>query len=86
MATEEMVKYRATSGLTDPIVVINGISLALLNQDVRAIIPVAWLPFVAAAIAVFNIIMQLTPRVADRPVRLNIMPGESKPIDVKKLD
>ncbi len=42
--------------------------------------------FVAALIAVFNIIMQLAPRVADRPVRLNIAPGDSKPIDVKKLD
>lgn len=83
---EEVVKYRAKSAWTDPIVIINTISLALLNQDVRAIIPPKWLPAVAALIAVFNIIMQVVPKVADRPVRLDVMPGASKPVDVKKLD
>ena len=83
---EEVVKYRATSAWTDPIVIINAVSLALLNQDVRAIIPPKWLPAVAALIAVFNIVMQLAPRVADNPVRLSVMPGASKPVDVKKLD
>lgn len=83
---EEVVKYRAKSAFTDPIVIINAISLALLNQDVRAIIPPKYLPAVAALIAVFNIIMQLAPRVADNPVRLNVAPFSSKPVDVKKLD
>lgn len=83
---EETVNYRATSAWTDPIVIINGISLALLNQDVRAIIPPKYLPAVAALIAVFNIIMQIIPKAADRPVRLNIVPGDSKPVALKKLD
>lgn len=82
---EDTVKYRATSAWTDPIIIINAISLALLNQDVRAIIPIKWLPFVAAVLAVFNIIMQLAP-IADRPVRANIAPGDSKPIALKKLE
>jgi hypothetical protein len=84
MAADETVKYRATSAFTDPITIVNVVSLVLLSQDVRAIIPVAWMPFVAALIAVFNIVMQVVP-LADRPVRLNIVPGDSKPVDVPKL-
>lgn len=83
---EEVVKYRAKSAFTDPIVIVNTLSLALTNQDIRAIIPLGWMPFVVALIALFNIIMQVVPRVADNPVRLNVMPGDSKPVALKKLD
>ena len=83
---EEVVKYRAKSAWTDPIVIVNVILVALGHPDIRAIIPTGWVPAVVALIAVLNIIMQVVPRFADNPVRLNVMPGESKPIDVKKLE
>lgn len=82
---EEIVKYRAKSGFTDPIIIINVISLALLNQDVVAVIPPRWRPLSTAVVAILTIILQLIPRIADNPVRLNIAPGDSKPVDVKKL-
>jgi len=85
MTDSETVKYRATSAFTDPITIVNVVALALLSQDVRAIIPTAWLPFVGALIAVFNIVMQVVP-LADRPVRLNIVPGDSKLVTLPKLD
>ena len=83
---DDVVKYRATSAWVDPIVIVNVVLIALGHPDIRAIIPPKWLPAVVAIIALLNIVMQVVPRFADNPVRLNVMPGDSKPIDVKKLD
>lgn len=85
MADEDVVHYRATSAFTDPITIINFVSLALLSSDVRAIIPVKYMPYVAALLAVLNIILRSAP-VGDRPVRVNIVPGDSKPVAMKKLE
>jgi hypothetical protein len=82
---DNTVTYRATSAFTDPITVINALSLVLLAEDVRNIISPRWLPYVAALIAVLNIVLQLAP-IADRPVRLNVVPGASKPIALAKLE
>lgn len=83
---DENVYYRAKSAWSDPMVILNVIALALVNQDVRSVLPAVWIPFVGAFLAIANIIMRVAPVVSDRPVRMNIAPGDSKPVAMKKLD
>lgn len=82
---DETVNYRAVSAATDPITILNVLALALVNQDVRAVFPPSFIPYVTAIVALLNIFLRLLPNVADRPVRLSIAPGDSKTVQLTKL-
>jgi hypothetical protein len=75
--------YYAKSVFSDPLVLLFVVMLALDYPEVRAIIPVAAMPYVVAGMKVGGILLRIGQAV--RPVAF-IAPGGVKPVEVKSIE